>query len=143
LRTALTITVTIALLLTGCSGGDEPAAGEPDPGGTTSAGAPRTDEPAAEEPTPTGSTEDDAIEIEIDGDRVEPNGRRVQVSAGEPVVLAITSDRTAELHVHSSPEQMIQVEKGESTVRLTIDTPGVVDVEEHESGTVLLQLEVR
>ena len=40
-------------------------------------------------------------------------------------------------------EQMIEVAPGESTVRLTVDTPGVVDVEEHESGIVVLQLEVR
>jgi hypothetical protein len=143
LRTALTVTVTIAVLLTGCSGGDEPAAGAPPSGGTTSAGAPRTDEPSAEEPAPSEPAVEDAIEVKIEGDRVEPNGRRVQVSAGEPVVLAITSDRAAELHVHSSPEQMVEVETGESTVRLAIETPGVVDVEEHESGTVLLQLEVR
>jgi hypothetical protein len=143
LRTALTVTVTVVLLLTGCSGEDEPAAGEPHSGHTTSAESPRTDGATAEEPTPSGSAEADAIEIEIEGDRVQPNGRRVQVSAGEPVVLAVTSDRAAELHVHSSPEQMLEVEKGESTVRLTVETPGLVDVEEHESGTVLLQLEVR
>ena len=127
MRTALTVTVTIALLLTGCSGADEPAAGEPHSGHTTSAESP----------------EGDAIRILIDGDRVQPNGQRVQVSAGEPVVLAVTSDRPAELHVHSSPEQMLDVKKGKSTLRLTVETPGVVDVEEHDTGTVLLQLEVR
>ena len=80
---------------------------------------------------PSEAPDDDAVEIEIEGDRVEPNGRQLAVAAGEPVTLAITSDRAAELHVHSSPEQMIEVAPGESTVRLTVDTPGVVDVEEH------------
>lgn len=84
-----------------------------------------------------------ALQIVIDGDRIEPNGERVEVGVGETVVLEIESDRTAELHVHSSPEQELSVEEGTSRVELVIDTPGVIDVEEHETGVVVYQLEVR
>ena len=104
--------------------------------------------PASESPTPSPtetSTDDSghAIEIEIEGDRIEPRGKRVKVTAGEPVTLEVESNRAAELHVHSSPEQVLEVKKGESTSSLTIDRPGIVDVEEHESGIVVFQLEVR
>ena len=84
-----------------------------------------------------------AVEIEIEGSSVEPNGRRVRVDAGVPVRLEIESDRAGELHVHSTPEQTIGFPRGKSVREITVDTPGVVDVEEHESDKVLLQLEVR
>ncbi len=45
--------------------------------------------------------------------------------------------------MHSSPEQVLDIAKGESTLTLVIDRPGLVDVEEHDTGLVVLQLEVR
>ncbi|HEY0774590.1 MAG TPA: hypothetical protein VGD51_10940, partial [Nocardioidaceae bacterium] len=89
------------------------------------------------------SQEPEAIEIEIEGDRVEPNGMRVKAAVGETVTLAVKSDRAAQLHVHSSPERVLEVEPGESTLELVIERPGIVDIEEHDSGLVVLQLEVR
>ena len=151
MRRALAAAVLTALALTGCAAEDEPStAEEPTPAASQS-----PSESASTEPSPSPSpgddadddagddADDDALEIEIEGGRVEPNGKRVKVTAGEPVVLEIASDRAAELHVHSSPEQVLQVKRGESRIELTIKTPGVVDVEEHESGIVVLQLEVR
>ncbi|HZJ07696.1 MAG TPA: hypothetical protein VFD59_19865 [Nocardioidaceae bacterium] len=82
------------------------------------------------------------MKIEIEGDRIEPNGKRVSVEAGERILLEIESDRAGQLHVHSTPEEEIPFKLGDSMVELKVDTPGIVDVEEHESGTVLLQLEV-
>lgn len=146
MRTALVVAATLALLLAGCSREQQPggSAAPANSGSETSTPAegPTTDQ-GGRKPLPSEAPDDEAVEIEIEGDRVEPNGRQLAVAAGKPVTLAITSDRAAELHVHSSPEQMIEVAPGESTVRLTVDTPGVVDVEEHESGIVVLQLEVR
>jgi hypothetical protein len=45
--------------------------------------------------------------------------------------------------VHSTPEKHIEFPKGGSEITLKLDQPGVVDVEDHDSGMVLLQLEVR
>jgi hypothetical protein len=133
--------------MTGCSSAEEPVTAE-EPSAATSTPAEASQSPvetpfSSGSPSASGTPDDDAIEIEIEGDRIEPNGRRVEVSAGEPITLDIESDRAAELHVHSSPEQMVEVEKGDTTVELVIETPGVVDVEEHDSGIVVLQLEVR
>ena len=60
-------------------------------------------------------------------------------------VARAASHDTKLLHVWRpmSPEQVLEVKKGESTLTLVIDRPGLVDIEEHESGMVLLQLEVR
>jgi hypothetical protein len=147
MRRALVAAAVAALFLSGCAGSDEPATTEETPAASTPSESP-SESPSADEPTESPSEEptDDspeAIEIEIEGDRVEPNGLRVKVEAGKPIRLAVESDRAAELHIHSSPEQVLQVKKGMSRLSLTIDRPGLVDVEEHESGRVVLQLEVR
>lgn len=144
MRRALAVAAVAALTLTGC-GSEEPAATTEE---TPATSTPSESAVASESPTesPSETSTDDsgnAIEIEIEGDRIEPRGKRIKVGAGEPVTLEVESDRAAELHVHSSPEQVLDVEKGESTLSLTIERPGIVDVEEHDSGIVVFQLEVR
>jgi glucose/arabinose dehydrogenase len=144
MRRAL-VTVAIGILaLAGC-GADDTATSDTSDAPTASAGASESADDASESPTPEQSAppEQEAVEVEIEGSTITPNGRRLEVEAGEPITLDITSDRSGELHVHAKPEQELDVKKGSSTIDLTIDTPGVVDVEEHESGVVILQLEVR
>lgn len=147
MRRALAAAALAALVLTGCGtdDADGPAAAESP---TEASGSPSTGSaPASPTPSPTDSATDDdtddAIEIEIEGDRIEPNGMRVKVGVGEEVRLAVESDRAASLHVHSSPEQTLEVDKGETLLTLTIERPGVVDIEEHDTGLVVVQLEVR
>lgn len=143
-----------ALVLTGCADTEDAAETEtppasssptasdsptPDDTGTATLTETPTEAPTGE-PNASGAT---TVEIEIEGDRIEPNGKRLKVAVGETVLLDVESDRAAQLHVHSSPEQVLEIEPGESTLELAIDRPGLVDVEEHETGLVLLQLEVR
>ena len=145
MRRALAGAVIAAIALTGC-------------GNTSSGGnatdSPEVDESAVSTPTPTETEDDatgepseeasdgDAIEIEIEGDKITPNGERTKVKTGQTITLEVESDRAGELHVHSTPEQGLAFDTGETALELSIDTPGVVDVEEHESGVVVLQLEV-
>jgi hypothetical protein len=83
------------------------------------------------------------IEVTFDGDAVTPNGERVEVGTGQPVELDITADAAGEIHVHSDPEQTLEYDEGTSTVEIEpIDQPGVVDVESHDLGVVIVQLEV-
>ncbi len=146
MRRALSAVAVAALILTGCSsegptGEDSaPSSSAPSTTGSSDSASPSPTESAPTEADDAGA---EAIEIEIEGDRIEPNGKRVKVSAGEPILFETESDRAAELHVHSSPEQVLEVPKGEGTLELVIDRPGVVDVEEHDTGMILLQLEVR
>jgi hypothetical protein len=82
------------------------------------------------------------IEISIKDGKVTPHGDRVKVGVGDPVTLKIDTDTAGEIHVHSSPEQQIGFPKGTSTKKLTIDQPGIVDVEDHALEQVIVQLEV-
>lgn len=134
---ALTTVVVSVFVLTSCSNAaddvKDPATTSQSPSASSS---PSDDAPSDDAPS------DDAIEIEIEGGNISPKGDRVEVDTDKAITLKIDSDRAGELHVHSTPEQELSFKKGKSTVELTVETPGIVDVEEHETGVVVLQLEV-
>jgi hypothetical protein len=88
--------------------------------------------------TPSGTT----VDITIKNGKVSPNGDRVKAELGKPITLKIDADTAGELHVHATPEQEIAFGKGTSTKKLTIDKPGIVDVEDHELEQVIVQLQV-
>ena len=83
------------------------------------------------------------LDVSIKGDTITPTNKRIPVGKDEPLTITITSDRSGELHVHSSPEEEIPFDKGTTTKKLTFKTPGVIEVEEHISDTLVAQLEVR
>ena len=83
------------------------------------------------------------VDITFKGDSVTPQGAKVKVKAGDPLKLHITADKAGEIHVHSSPEQHIEYAAGTTDKTLTIDQPGVVDVESHSLDKLILQLTVR
>lgn len=132
----------VVIVLTGCaSQEDSPdveASDEPTASSTPSGASP-SPSATSPAPAPAGTT----VEITIKGDDVTPSGKTVQVDVGDPVRLAITSDAAGELHVHSTPDQEVTFVKGTSTHELTFDRPGVVEVEDHHSGKVIVKLEVR
>lgn len=82
------------------------------------------------------------VEITISDGSVTPNGERVEVHAGQPIELVVKADEAGELHVHSSPEQELEYGAGTTNLKLTLDQPGVVDVESHDPKAVIVQLEV-
>ncbi|GAA1740064.1 hypothetical protein GCM10009710_20430 [Aeromicrobium alkaliterrae] len=60
------------------------------------------------------------------------------------MTLVVTSEITDEVHVHSDPEVSIDVTPGQTVERtFTIDRPGQVAVESHETGATILQLVVQ
>lgn len=84
------------------------------------------------------------IEVTLEGESVTPNGERVEVAVGQDVELDVTADAAGEIHVHSTPEQELEYDAGESTLTIKgIDKPGTVDVESHTLEKVIVQLEVR
>lgn len=144
-RTLIALVATAALTLAGC-GGEEPEAEEPTP--TTSPPASQsTESPSAESPSESPGPSEPAaaasVDVTIQGDDVQPVAQAVSVGVGETVLLNITSDRAGELHVHATPEQEPSFGAGESTVEITLDKPGTVDVEEHESGVLLVRILVK
>ncbi|GEP39502.1 hypothetical protein NPS01_31650 [Nocardioides psychrotolerans] len=95
------------------------------------------------EDTPATDTGDiETIEITFEDGTVTPNGERVEVGAGQPVDLVVKADEPGEIHVHSEPEQQFEYAAGTTTLKLTIDQPGVVEVESHDLEQVIVQLEV-
>jgi len=143
---AVLASATLVVTLSGCGDdADDPTAEDTPtvsstPTPTPSNTASETATPA-EPPSPTeepGQT----VTITIAGDEITPGGDRLEVERDEVVTLVINSDRAGELHVHSKPEQYVEFEAGESTHELSISAPGVVDIEDHETGHVIVQLEV-
>jgi cytoskeletal protein RodZ len=144
-RTLATMAVLFctSALVNGCGGSDDgDISTEPTSTEASSSEATPTD-PASSEPTET-TRDVQQIEVTIVGDTVTPNGERVEVPVGEPVEFIVESDRPGEIHVHSTPEQTFEYQKGVSTLELDpIDRPGVVDVESHTLEKTIVQLEVR
>lgn len=110
--------VVTALSLTACSGGGSDGSGS------------------------TGSSSGTTIDITIKDGKVTPNGDRVKSRLGAPVTLKIDADTAGEIHVHSTPEQEFEYGQGTTTEKLTIDKPGIVDIEDHELDQVIVQLQV-
>ena len=136
------LTATLGMLVSGC-GSDEPSGSEKPKPDKSSATADATGDASAKaEPTekqPSGTT----IDITFKGDTVDPNGVEKKVEAGKPITLHIVADKPGELHVHSSPEQQIEYGAGTSDKKLTIDRPGIVEVESHTLEQLVVVLEVR
>ena len=91
----------------------------------------------------TDSSGTSTVDITFKGDTVDPEGAKVEVKAGDPLKLHITADKPGEIHVHSSPEQELEYSAGTTDKTLTLDQPGVVEVESHSLDKLILQLEVR
>ena len=83
------------------------------------------------------------VDVTFKGDSVTPNGERIDAKVGEPITLNIDAETAGELHVHSTPEQEIAYDAGTSTHQVTIDQPGIVDIESHDLEKVVVQVEVR
>jgi hypothetical protein len=80
--------------------------------------------------------------VRISGGQVTGDTGRVPVALGEQVTLTVTSDAADELHVHGYDRAAELAPGTPATVRFPADVPGVFEVELHETGTVLLSLQV-
>lgn len=143
--------LTTVLALSACSGGDDDSTdGAPEATATApdDAGSGSPEESPSTSPTESGSPTEQApagpsIEVRIEGDTVAPNAEELSIAVNETLVWNITSDRAGELHVHSKPEQFVRFGEGETRAEMTIETPGSVEVEDHETSAVVAILEVR
>lgn len=122
------LALVLSATLAGCGGDGEEG---PSTETTSSSGASSSDGDAV------------AVTVTRDGDSFTPNGERVELGIGQTLDLTVTADEAGELHVHSTPEQEIAYDEGTSEHQITIDRPGVVEVESHDPDVILLQLEVR
>lgn len=101
------------------------------------------DSPKAQS-TPTASTSSGpVVDVKITDSGVSPEAKQVTVKVGQPVTLHIDATKAGELHVHSSPEQHVEFPAGTSTRTITVNQPGLVDVEDHDLDALVVRLEVR
>ncbi|MXG91978.1 hypothetical protein [Nocardioides flavescens] len=156
-RTSLpTLALAATLALAGCGSDDTATADQTTASATPTAASETPTETPSETPTetPTGTPTETPTETEpaqpaadlvvtVQGDDVTPNAQELTVQAGEPLTIEFTSDRAGELHVHAKPEQYVEFGEGTTTAELTIDVPGSVEIEEHETGAVVALLEVQ
>ncbi len=144
MRTLLiAVTAAVALTLTGCGGdgdADQDAAG--DPATPTSTPSESASESASPSPEAQASDSGKTQVITIEGDTVSPSAKRIDIGVGERLAVTVTSDRAGELHVHSSPEQELPFRAGSTALDIVVTSPGLVEVEEHQSGAVILRLYV-
>lgn len=130
------------LALSGCAGpaeNDTESTPTPSPTAPTSSTPTETATSASPSEEPSGPT----LAVTIKGADVGPNAEQIEVAAGEPITITFDTDRAGELHVHSKPEQYVEFGAGQSTKELTIQTPGTVEIEEHDSEAVVAVVEVR
>lgn len=84
------------------------------------------------------------IQIDVQGNSITPNGDRVEVKIGQPVQLVVSADSEGEIHVHSDPEKELEYNKGTTILDLgAFDKAGVIEVESHELGKTIVQLQVQ
>ena len=95
----------------------------------------------SEEPSEAQESGPTSVTITFEGGEAPPP-ERVEVAVGEEVEIVVKSDTEGELHVHTDPEQELEYGAGTTTLKLTVDEPGVVEVESHELEATVLQLEV-
>ena len=79
----------------------------------------------------------------VQGDQVSPQAEVIEADIDKPITLQIQSDRAGEMHVHSSPEQYVEFGPGSTTAEIRFENPGAIDVEEHDSGALVLKILVQ
>lgn len=150
IRTTKALATLVAITaLAACSSTDTPPEPTSEPTSETSSATPST----STTPTPTESapaTPDEestpagpSLSVTIDGDEVQPNAQEIDLKVGEKLTIEFQSNRAGELHVHSTPEQFVEFGAGATSAQLVIETPGTVEVEEHDTSAVVALIEVR
>jgi hypothetical protein len=94
-------------------------------------------EPAVREPM--------TVDITIAGGNVSPNGEKVDIAVGQPVVLNVTSDTHDEIHAHTGGDGFaLEVQPGTpATGTFTLTSAGSFEVESHHLEKVIVILNAR
>ncbi|MGE2837172.1 hypothetical protein [Mycobacterium sp. SMC-4] len=108
------------------------------PASAPAATAPTEDQPTQQQP--------DQVVLDVtiaDGD-VTPTNEQLEAAVGQPIAIRVDSDTADELHVHSTPEHTFPVAAAPGqTFEFTIEMPGRVDVELHNTHTTIATILVR
>jgi heme/copper-type cytochrome/quinol oxidase subunit 2 len=138
----------VALVVTACGGDAGTTTTEAPTTTTTTTADATTTTPSetttttavAEATTTTEAVDPYTFDIGIDGTTV-TGGGRISVPLGETVTLRFTSDVADEVHIHGY-DLYVDLEAGGTVeVSFVADIPGVVELETHDTGLILANLE--
>jgi len=142
--TTIAVAFTLVFALAACGSADEttPPA---EPTDTTSSVTPSAATSSAAPASPTTESTDlgPLLTVTIDGDQISPNAEEIDLGTGDKLLVEVQSDRAGELHVHSAPEQFIEFAAGTTNSEIVVNTPGTVEVEDHDTSAVVALIEVR
>ncbi|WP_328527498.1 hypothetical protein OG984_17170 [Nocardioides sp. NBC_00368] len=143
--TTIAATFTLVLALAACGSAHHDTAPSAESTDTTSSATPSvTTSPATPvSPTTASTGRGPMLTVTIDGDEVSPNAEEIDLDTGERLLVEIDSDRAGELHVHSAAEQLIEFAAGTTNSEIVVNTPGTVEVEDHDTTAVVALIEVR
>ena len=97
LATGLAAATLAAFTLTGCAGSDDTATSPaPATASATSATPDQTPDATRSAASAPAQPDGPTLQITLDGDQVAPNGQRLEVPVGEPLLLRFTTDRAGE-----------------------------------------------
>lgn len=135
--TVLSIVITTALLVAGCSGGgEEQGDSQATPSVTTVNPSDMQDQQAPPDRL--------VVDVKIQGGNVTPTNAQLEAGINEPIVFKVDSDAVDELHVHSNPEHSYQIEaKAGQSFQFTVAVPGKVDVELHDLNKTVATITVQ
>lgn len=137
--------LTVGVLAAGCGG----SSSSPASGGTTSSGTGGTaPSSAAATPSAPGSAVGQPIQANAVGTLMivdgKPDGgvKRISISANQPAVLLVTSNKATEVHVHGADRTIEVPANVQTSVDVSQSAPGSYEVEDHASDALLVQLRV-
>jgi hypothetical protein len=128
-RAVVGLLLALVVPLAGCAGKAPSASGASSSGGS-SAG------------TTASSAAGKRLEVTIAHGKASGDTGRVQVAAGTPVTLVVTSDIADEVHVHGYDIEKELAPGAPATLRFDATLTGVFEVELHKAGIVILRLQV-
>jgi hypothetical protein len=125
-------------VLCGCAGTDATSGASPASAARASSPASEASAGSTTASTPAGRR----IEVTVAAGEVSGDTGRIPVPAGEQVTLVVTGDVADEIHLHGYDLTATLSPGTPAELVFDATVPGVFEVELHESGTVLLTLQV-
>lgn len=122
-----------------CGGDDEPD--DPPVTSPSGAGAPSTPASPAPAASPTASAE--LLQFEIARGRATPPLDRIEIEQGSTVRIVVTSDQPDAIHLHGYDLEAPIGPGADGVIEFTADQAGLFELETHDTGLVLAQLQVR
>ena len=110
--------------------------------GSPRAGASSSPSPARTSPSASTPSADVVVDVVLSNGKVTPNGATIKVRTGQTVLLTGSGDTKDSLHLHGYDKSLDITPGRKTNLVFTADTPGVFELETHESDKLVAKLQV-